>query len=69
MNIVWKVMMPLSPACGSLSVRVDPNDRWKGVKLSGTKQRLLRGDYRANITTEDGKIFKDIPRHWFVVEN
>ncbi len=68
MNIVWKVMMPLSPACGSLSVRVDPNDLWKGVKLSGTKLRALRGIFTADIT-KDGKVFKNIPRNWYVIEN
>ena len=67
MNIVWKVMMPLSPACGSLSVRVDPNDQWKDVKLSGTKQRLLRGILTD--ITKDGKVFKNIPTEWFIIES
>jgi hypothetical protein len=61
-------MMPLKPSCGSLSVRVDPNDQWKGVKLSGTKQRALRGIFTADITYK-GKTYKNIPQHWYLVEN
>jgi len=68
MNITWNVMIPLSPACGSLSVRVDPNDHWKDVKLSKTKQRALKGIFTADITYK-GKVFKDIPRQWFMIEN
>lgn len=68
MNITWNVTMPLKPASG-LSVKVTPNDQWKDVKLSGTKQRVLTGDFRANITTKDGKVFKDIPRNWYMIEN
>ena len=68
MNITWKVYMPLSPACGSLSVLVRPNDQWKDVKLSGTKQRALKGIFTADITM-DGKIYKDIPRNWYMFEH
>jgi hypothetical protein len=68
MNITWNVMMPLSPACGSLSIKVTPNDRWKDVKLSGTKQRALKGIFTADITM-NGKVYKDIPRHWYMIEN
>jgi hypothetical protein len=68
MNITWNVMMPLKPACGSLSVRVDPNDQWKDVKLSGTKKRVLKDIMTADIT-HNNKVFKDIPRHWFLIEN
>jgi len=68
MNIIWNVMMPLTPACGSLSVRVDPNDQWQGVKLTGAKQRALKGIFTADII-HNNKVFKNIPRHWYMVEN
>ena len=61
-------MMPLSSACGSLSVRVAPNNQWRDVKLSGTKNRALKGILTADITY-NGKIYKDIPKQWFMIEN
>ena len=68
MNIQWNIHMSLSPSCGSLSVLVTPNDCWEGVKLSRTKLRALKGIYTADLI-KDGRVFKDIPMNWFMIEN
>jgi hypothetical protein len=68
MNIIWNVYMPLKPACDSLSVLVTPNDRWDDVKLSEMKLRAFKDIFRADIT-KDGKVFKNIPTNWYMIEN
>ena len=68
MNISWNVTMSLTPACGSLSIKVTPNDQWKEVKLSEERQRALKGIFTADITYNN-KIYKNIPRQWYMIEN
>lgn len=68
MNIVWGIEQTLTPSCGSKTVKVTPNDQWIGVKLSGAKQRTIRGFETMDIT-KDNQIFKNIPTHWYMIEN
>jgi len=68
MDIMWNVSETLKTACGSLSIQITPNDQWKGVKLSGTKHRVLKGISTVDII-KDGKTYKNIPQHWYMIEN
>lgn len=68
MNIIWGINKTLTPSCGSKPVKVTPNDQWANINLSGLSRRTLRGFETMDIT-RDNQIFKNIPTHWYMIEN
>jgi hypothetical protein len=68
MNIIWGIETTLTPACGSETIKVTPNDQWQGVKVNGPNVRPYRGIETSDITMGN-KTFMNIPTGWFLIEN
>ena len=71
MNIVWQVSQKFERKNHlekDKTLEVNPQDIWKNISLSKPIVRTLKGSETVDITHK-GEIFRDIPTHWYMIEN
>ena len=68
MNIIWNIETILESIGDTERVKVAPQDLWEDVKLSQVNLSHLAGNYTVDIT-KNNVMFKNIPTHWYMIEN
>ena len=68
MNIIWNIETSLEAQGSTELVKVAPQDLWEDVKLTQANLAHLVGNYTVDIT-KNNLTFKNIPVHWYMIEN
>jgi hypothetical protein len=71
MNIIWQYEVTLKPCTASgehKEVKVNPQDLWADISLSEPTTGLRTRTETTDIT-KNGKVFRNIPTHLYMIVN